>query len=241
MNISSHNKTVFAKITSKEVVAVFNTHVHGDHWLGNQAIKEAYPKAIIYAHKRMIERVESGEGDEWVALFKTLTHGATSGTRVVAPDIGLQGGEVIQIGNTRFNIFHTGKAHSDTDIMIEVPEDKSIFLGDIVTNQRIQSARPADSDIRGQMKAIKFVLKRDNKWIIPGHGTSGGPELAEQQLLFLKLLYASVRRYYDQGLADYEMLEQVKFDLSEYRNWYNFQELGRVISNVYLKVEEDVF
>ena len=230
-----------ADVTSKDIVAVFNTHVHGDHWLGNQAIKEAYPNAVIYAHQRMIERVAAGEGEDWVNLFNKLTLGATTGTHVVAPDVGLQGGEIIRFGDTLFNIHHTGKAHSDTDIMIEFPEDKSIFLGDIITNKRIQSARPADSDIRGQIHAVKFVLSRDNDWFIPGHGSSGGRELPEQQLVFLKKLYASVNRHYENGLTDYEMRDLVKQDLIEYQDWYNFKELGRVISNVYLKVEEDAF
>nr|WP_231892881.1 MBL fold metallo-hydrolase [endosymbiont of unidentified scaly snail isolate Monju] len=46
--------------TDKPVLAVFNTHVHGDHWLGNQAIVEAWPQAVIYAHPKMIEEAKAG-------------------------------------------------------------------------------------------------------------------------------------------------------------------------------------
>lgn len=230
-----------ARVTDKQVVAVFNTHVHGDHWLGNQAIRQAYPGVAIYAHQRMIERVEAGEGEDWIKLFDAMTDGATAGTRVVAPNIGLHGGEVIRIGDIPFRIHHTGKAHSDTDIMIEVPRDRGIFLGDIVTNRRVQSARPQDSDILGQIHAVEFVLGTDNDWFIPGHGFSGGRELPEQQLKFLKELYASVQQHYDEGLADYEMRDLVKQDLAVYRDWYNFDELGRVINSVYLQVEEASF
>ena len=228
-------------ITDRPVVAVFNTHVHGDHWLGNQAIRDVYPEVPIYAHRRMIERIESGEGEDWIKLFGQLTVGATDGTRVVSPNIGLDGGEALTIGDTSFRIHHTGKAHSDTDIMIEAPGESAIFLGDIVTNQRIQSARPADSDILGQIAAVKYALTTDSRWFIPGHGLSGGREIAEQQLKFLQDLYTSVKRHYEDGLADYEMLQPVRKDLAEYGAWYNFDELGRVISNVFLKVEEDAF
>jgi len=31
---------------------VFNTHVHGDHWLGNHAIIEVYPKAKLMVTPR---------------------------------------------------------------------------------------------------------------------------------------------------------------------------------------------
>jgi glyoxylase-like metal-dependent hydrolase (beta-lactamase superfamily II) len=230
-----------AQVTDKPVVAVFNSHVHGDHWLGNQAIRQAYPGVAIYAHQRMIERVEAGEGEDWVKLFNSLTDGATAGTRVVTPNIGLHGGEVIRIGEIPFRIHHTGKAHSDTDIMVEIPKDRGIFLGDIVTNKRVQSARPQDSDILGQIKAVEFVLGTDNDWFIPGHGWSGGRALPEQQLTFLKALHASVKKHYEEGLADFEMRDLVKQDLAAYRDWYNFDELGRVISSVYLRVEEASF
>lgn len=228
-------------VTEKPVVAVFNTHVHGDHWLGNQAINQAYPQAPIYAHQRMLEHVDSGAGEEWIALFSQLTEGATDGTRVTAPTVGLQGGEAIPIGGLSFRIHHTGTAHSDNDIMIELPADSTLFTGDIVTNKRIQSARPEDGNIFGQIEAVQAALSTDSRWYIPGHGDSGGREIAEKQLLFLQQLLGAVQHYYEQGLSDFEMVDPVKKDLGAYSDWYNFDELGRVISHVYLEVEAMAF
>jgi glyoxylase-like metal-dependent hydrolase (beta-lactamase superfamily II) len=189
----------------------------------------------------MLEHVEAGVGEEWIALFSRLTEGATDGTQVTAPDIGLQGGEVISVGELSLRIHHTGRAHSDNDIMIELPSDRALFTGDIVTNQRIQSARPGDSDIFGQIRAVEAALATGSQWYLPGHGLSGGREIAEQQLLFLQSLLAVVQRYYNQGMSDYEMVEPIKSDLSAYSDWYNFDELGRVIAHIYLKVEEKSF
>ncbi len=228
-------------ITEQPVIAVFNTHVHGDHWLGNQAIRESYPHARIYAHQRMLQHVEKGAGEEWISLFSLLTDGATDGTHIVGPDIGLQGGEVIRIGELSFRIHHTGKAHSDNDIMIELPADSAMFTGDIVTNKRIQSARPSDGDIFGQIRAVEIALRTNSRWYLPGHGLSGGREIVEQQLQFLKSLLGAVQRYYEKGMSDFEMVGLVKRDLGAYSDWYNFDELGRVISHVYLKVEEAAF
>ena len=228
-------------ITDQPVVAVFNTHVHGDHWLGNHAIREAYPDARIYAHQRMLHHVAEGAGVKWNFLFSQLTRGATDGTEVVGPDVGLYGGEEIHIGGLTFRIHHTGMAHSDNDIMIELPADSVLFAGDIVTNMRIQSARPAEGDIYGQIRAVELALGTKSRWYLPGHGHSGGREIAEQQLRFLQQLLDAVQRYYEQGLSDFEMVGPIKQDLSAYSDWYNFGELGRVISHVYLAVEAKAF
>jgi glyoxylase-like metal-dependent hydrolase (beta-lactamase superfamily II) len=231
-----------AEITDKPVVAVLNTHVHGDHWLGNQAVHVRFPAAVIYAHQRMIERARKGEGDYWIGLFQKMTGGALKDTVAVLPTVGLKGGEELDFGDTRLRILHTGKAHTDHDLMIEVLQDKSMFTGDVVTSHRVPSSDvPQDADFKGQIKAIETILAGDDKIFIPGHGRSGGREVPKASLRFLKILYASVRKYYEQGLADYEMKDKVAADLAEFKDWHNFDQLGRVISYVYQQVEQESF
>lgn len=230
------------EVTDKPVIAVFNTHVHGDHWLGNQAIREAYSKVPIYAHEDMIKQVKSGAGEEWIGVFNNMTDGAVTGTKAIAPNIGLKGGEIIDFDGVRLRIHHTGKAHTNHDIMIEVVGEKSVFLGDIATNHRVPSSDvPQDANFKGQMEAIREILKTNAELYIPGHGKSGGKEIPEASLQFLEQLYASVQKYYDQGLSDYEMKQKVIDDLAEYKDWYNFNEMGKVISYLYLEIENNSF
>lgn len=229
-------------ITNMPVVAVFNTHVHGDHWLGNQAIHEAYPDVRIYAHERMIERVAAGEGENWINVFNEMTENAVSGTKAVSPNHGLKGGESLNFGNVKFNIHHTGKAHTDHDIMIEISNDMAIFLGDVVTNKRVPSSDvPHDAYYKGQIEAIQSILQLPLHVYIPGHGITGSRKLPKSSLAFLEILYGSVQKYFEYGLSDFEMKDQVIADLKKYQDWNNFEEIGRVISHVYLEIEQASF
>ena len=36
-------------VTDKPITHVINTHIHGDHWLGNHAVAEVFPKAVLMA------------------------------------------------------------------------------------------------------------------------------------------------------------------------------------------------
>lgn len=229
-------------ITDNPVIAVFNTHVHGDHWLGNQGIRETYPEVPIYAHTRMLERVEAGEGGTWVQLFMGMTEGAVEGTRAIGPNIGLSGGEVLSLDGITLKIHHTGHAHTDHDLMIEVVDDKGLFFGDIVSSRRVPNSDvPQDASFKGSIAAIKAMLAKDIDIYIPGHGRSGGREIPESTLRFLETLYASVTHYFNQGLQSYEMKDKVIDDLAEYQGWSNFNEMGRVINFVFQEVEQDNF
>jgi cyclase len=49
------------KLTPNPVRYVVNTHWHGDHWLGNQAYKEAWPNVEFVAHANTLADAEAQE------------------------------------------------------------------------------------------------------------------------------------------------------------------------------------
>ena len=231
---------VARKISDKPVAAVFNTHVHGDHWLGNQAVRAAYPEVPIYGHPNMIALIKAGEGQNWVDLMERLTEGKTKGTEVVGPNKTVSHGDEFRIGEHTFRIHYYGKAHTTSDIMIEIVEASVTFLGDNVLNQRL--GRIDDGDIQGNIQACTKILETRSSVYIPGHGPSGDKAVPEGFRTYLETLYSSVKRYYDEGLSDFEMKPQVAAALKDYADWSGFEEeLGKHISLAYLQIEEAEF
>jgi glyoxylase-like metal-dependent hydrolase (beta-lactamase superfamily II) len=228
------------KLTDRPVVAVFNTHVHGDHWLGNAAVREAFPEARIYAHARAIERLSNGEAEHWRGIFRSMTQAEPD--PAVLADQALLGGETLAVDGAELRIHHTGHAHTDSDIMVELPDSRVLFTGDIVEHGRaVSSDVPQDFDIAGQIAAIRYALELPVDTFVPGHGGAGGREIPEAALRFLEVLHAGVQRGYEAGLQDYEMRDAVAADLSEFSGWFGFEELGRLISFVYRQVEAAEF
>lgn len=230
------------KVTDKPVIAVFNTHVHGDHWLGNYGISQAYPNVPIYAHNRTIERLSGGEDKLWLDRMMEMTNGAIAGTKAVIPTKGLKGGETLKLGDATLRIHYAGRAHSDSDIMIEVLDDKALFFGDVVVAESVpHSGAPQDASFKGTQAAIESMLAGPSTLFIPGHGHSGGREVPESALRFVKDLRASVTKHFKEGLSAADMKEPVLKDLQAYKDWRNFNELGKVITYVYQEVEQDEF
>jgi hypothetical protein len=71
---------------NKPVIAIINTHYHGDHWLGNHAYVDAYGSSLpLYSHPGTIKAIQGVQGNMWRTLMEQWTNQATIGTRVVPP------------------------------------------------------------------------------------------------------------------------------------------------------------
>jgi len=227
-------------VTDKPVVAVFNTHIHGDHWLGNQAIKTTYPDAPVYGHTEMLAMVEDGAGDHWVELMDKLTEGATKGTRVVGPDHALKHGDTIKIGNKTFRIHHFGQAHTRTDIMIEVTEDGVIFLGDNVTAERIP--RMTDGNFTGNINSVDSILKISATTWVPGHGPTGAAAMVKAYRDFLTAVYASAKQAFDEGMDSSDVKPIALEATVKYKDWAGYEgEIGPQGAQAYMEVEAAEF
>lgn len=227
------------KTTQKPVTHVFITHVHGDHWLGNQAVLEAWPKAVIIAHPDMIKQAKDGADKFWLDLMSNLTQGYTDGTRAVIPTIEAADGQEYKIGGKTFRIHSSDDAHSKTDLMIEIVEDRILFTGDNVLNGQSMNLR--DGTFKGVIKATRRAHELNARLYVPGHGkTSSTRNFVADQLAYFDILMKEVRRMYDEGKSDFEMKPVIAEKLKAYRNWAEFESnLGLQISLAILEIEQE--
>ncbi len=227
-------------ITDKPVTHVINTHVHGDHWLGNHAVVEVYPEAVLMAHPNMIKEANAGAGDQWVTQMERATEGFTKGTQAVIPTVSTSEVTQLETGGVDFRFHAPDKAHSDTDVMIEVVQDSVVFLGDNATYKRIP--RLDDATFKGNIAACKVAEDLAAKHYVPGHGPTGGVAVVEKFGRYLETLYTGVARYYEEDLSDFEMKPKIVQQLKPYHSWVNFDDqVGRHVSLAILEVEQDSF
>jgi glyoxylase-like metal-dependent hydrolase (beta-lactamase superfamily II) len=223
------------RVTDRPLAAVLNTHVHGDHWLGNHALRAAFPEVPIYAHPRMLERVAKGAGEEWIGRMLTATENATRGTRPVGPTLAIGDGEELTVGGVSFRFHHPGAAHTDNDLMIEVPAEGVLFLADNANNRRI--VRMDDGTFRGSVAVLDAALEIPAAVFIPGHGPTGDAAFVRDYRDYLDALYLAVEAFYGQGMTDFEMKPQVAERLARFADWPGFaDELGKHISLAVLEV-----
>ena len=232
MVVNAINKT-----TKLPVTAVYNTHIHGDHWLGNQAILEAWPKAVLIGHPDMIAKAHAGEADSWVSLMSRQTRGYTEGTRAVIPTVATFNGMASKIGTRWFKVHSSNDAHSKTDIMIEV-DNGVLFTGDNVLNGRI--GRLDDGTFKGNIRAIDHGLAMQPKVVVPGHGKTGGPAILKAQRDYLQTLFDTVKLEYNAGKSDFEMKPVIAKKLVAFKQWNGFDvAIGRHISLAILEIEQE--
>lgn len=228
------------KVSNEPIVAIFNTHVHGDHWLANQSIKAVYPDVKIYGHPEMLAEIKNGEGDSWVKTMNTLTEGASKGTIVVAPDNTADNEDMIKIGGTTFKIHHYGVAHTKTDIMIEVVEESVVFLGDNVLSQRIP--RTSGGTFQGNINTINTMLEGDATIFVPGHGPTGDHAMVKEYMDYLTLIYDAAQKTFEENLDSSDVISITRETTKEYKDWFGYNDaLGPHGAQAYGEVEAAEF
>nr|CAA6830277.1 MAG: Unknown protein [uncultured Thiotrichaceae bacterium] len=229
------------KQTDKPITHVFTTHVHGDHWLANEAIQEVYPDAKFFAHEQMIELAKGGEAENWLNNMETLTEGATKGTVPVIPTEALEHEQVFEIGGVTIKAhLPQEKAHTTTDVMYEVMNDKVLFTGDNINHLRI--VRMDDGSFVGNIAAADYALALDIETIVPGHGPRGSKKTLQFNQQYLSTLYGSVKEMREDDMEAFEMKPVIAEKLGEFKDWVGFEdELGKHISLSVLEAEEEDF
>jgi len=231
-------------LTALPVVAIVNSHYHGDHFLGNDAFVQAFGKDLpIHAHPAARKQIAGIAGSSWRSAMARWTNGATLGTELVAPNRDAGHGDLLRFGDTQLRIHHHGRAHTEADLCVEVVEDRLVYVGDVAMNGRI--ANMDDGSYVGTLKAFD-ALERDVAgalWV-PGHGKASRSLLVEQRELFAGIYQnclAAVKAGEDEAAARRRVLADPRVAPHAGRTQGWDSNIGKYISLAYLEAEKEAF
>lgn len=161
-------QAAIAQISKRPLRFVFNTHWHGDHTGGNEALAGA--GALIVAHDNVRKRMSS---EQFVEAFKRTV--PASPARAL-PIVTFAQAVTFHLNGDEIHVFHLGNAHTDGDAVVQFRRANVVHTGDCFVNGSYpsidySSGGSIDGYIAAQKKLLSIVGS-DTK-IIPGHGPLG--------------------------------------------------------------------
>jgi glyoxylase-like metal-dependent hydrolase (beta-lactamase superfamily II) len=175
-------------VTDRPVVKVVVTHYHADHIYGLQVYADegaqviAPAEALAYlngpqAAARLAERRE------------TLRPFVDERTRLVFPDVLVEGDTSVSLGRHSFTLKPFGPVHSDGDMAMVVQPGGVLFSGDLIFEGRVPFV--GDADTRRWIEVLDGLLGAGLEVLVPGHGAASRDaqvtlRLTREYLAFLR-------------------------------------------------------
>jgi glyoxylase-like metal-dependent hydrolase (beta-lactamase superfamily II) len=143
------------------------THAHFDHCLGTAA----FLPATVWAHVRCQQDLARGGAAQYAeALAWSRAQQLPDPVPVcpVVPDHPVIDCVELDLGDRLVLLTHTGRGHTDHDLVVWLPDAGVLFAGDLVE----QGADPDFTDAYPLEwpAAVTGLLRLDPRIIVPGHG-----------------------------------------------------------------------
>ena len=169
-----HDKIMAAlgKIGSQPIRYLVNTHLHGDHTGGNEAMAKL--GAVIISHENMRKRMPQTPA-------------------AALPVLAYTDSLTLRFNGEEIYIYHPEPAHTDGDSIVYFRHANVMHVGDVPSSLRYPNIGVTDGgSVDGMIAAAQQVMKIANPQtkIIPGHlGPVVGFDEIKQQLV----MFAAVR------------------------------------------------
>ena len=152
-----HQKIMDAlrKISPQPIRYLVNTHLHGDHTGGNEAMAKL--GAVIISHENMRKRLAEQKNAPPAAALPTLTYTDSL---------------TLHFNGEEIYIYHPQPAHTDGDSIIYFRHANVMHVGDVPSSLRYPNIGVAEGGtVAGMIAAAQQVMKIANPKtkIIPGH------------------------------------------------------------------------
>lgn len=188
-----HQKIVDAirKLSPGPIRYVVNTHLHGDHTAGNEAMAKL--GAVILSQDNMRKRMAEAKG--------TIPANLPTATYQTSMTLHFNGEEIL--------IFHPDPAHTDGDSIIFFKKANVMHVGDVPASLRYPNIGVDDGgSVDGMIAAGNQVMKvaDANTKIIPGHL---GPVIGFNEIKQQLEMFSAIRSRVVTAIREGKTLEQV--------------------------------
>jgi cyclase len=175
-----------AKISNQPIRFLVNTHLHGDHTAGNEAMAKL--GAVIISHDNMRKRMTDPQNEPIVTYTGSLT---------------------LHFNGEEIYIYHPAPAHTDGDSIIYFRHANVMHVGDVPSSLRYPNIGVNEGgSVDGMIAAAQQVMTiaNENTKIIPGHlGPVVGFKEIQQQLV----MFTAVRDRISTAIRAGKTVEQV--------------------------------
>jgi glyoxylase-like metal-dependent hydrolase (beta-lactamase superfamily II) len=225
------------RVTDAPIRRVIVSHYHADHVYGLQEFHRI--GAEIWAHRSAELYLASDVATRRLAQRRAeLAAWVDADTRLVPPDVRLDGDTDFRMGGVTFRILDTGGAHSPEDIMLLVVDDRVLYAGDLVFAGRIPFVGTADS--RAWLDAMDAMAAANATLVVPGHGPPSSDVARDLASTRDYLLY--LRESMGSAVAQFQPFDDAyaATDWSRFSRLPAFAEANRINAyGTYLRMEQE--
>ncbi|OGU61376.1 MAG: hypothetical protein A2V66_15970 [Ignavibacteria bacterium RBG_13_36_8] len=195
---ANYRKIIEQEFRRNDFVYLINTHGHYDHTTGNQAFSDVPIIAHENCEKEIVEfwvdstrsnrfvynaeerlkksQAQYEQDSEWWNFYEslllqnsTLMEIIDTDFKVVYPSIIFSDRLNLQMGDITLQLIYFGEAHTTSDILIYIPEEKILFIGDLFDKGGEPDFDLTNKDKRW-LEVMDYILQQEIEKVIYGHG-----------------------------------------------------------------------
>lgn len=232
---------------TEQIRYVFNTHANGDHYFGNELLKE---HAIIVATKAAaadmaphdVQRLEdmkraAGQvGDYFRDIFGPFDF---SNIQASGPDIAFDDELQINVGGRTVILKEVGPAHSAGDAVAYVPDEGVVYAGDIlfIGGTPIVWAGPVASWIT----ACDTLIALDADTYVPGHGPVTDKQGVKEVRDYLAFVEDESKQCFKRGMPINEAISSIAKNLGRFGGLGDKERLAQNVIHTYKALDPSVY
>jgi glyoxylase-like metal-dependent hydrolase (beta-lactamase superfamily II) len=196
------------KTTDKPIRFVVDTHYHADHAYGNTVFVDA-GAAVVCSEDCAEESRRKGAQDA-----ANQAKGSTA--PLEHPSVQFEGRMAFDDGEKRVELTKVGPAHTKGDIIIYLPKEKILFVGDLAVNWTAgNNLSDVDADHANWVRVLDRLLEMEAKIVAPAHGDLGTIETLKGQRAYLADMLVAVQQGIRAGKTAEQLTDEI--DLTRYQ------------------------